>query len=119
VAWKKVEAEYRCLLYVKGQEVEADETVEGYNKGKGGFSQEEIAEVLEAGGRLPVAVALRCRVRYFSDGAVLGSQRFVDECFEDKRAQFGGKRKDGGRRMRGAQWGDLRVLRDLRRDVIA
>ncbi|MCF6313897.1 MAG: hypothetical protein L3J39_15735 [Verrucomicrobiales bacterium] len=118
MAWKKVEAEYRCLLYVKGEEVEADGTVEGYNKGKGGFSQAEVAEVLETGGRLPVAVALRCRVRYFSDGAVLGSQRFVDEFFEGKRDQFGGKRKDGGRKMRGAQWGELRVLRDLRRDVM-
>jgi hypothetical protein len=118
VAWRTVEAEYRCLLYVKGEEVEADDTVDGYEKSKGGFSQEEIAEVLETGGRLPVAVALRCRVRYFSDGAVLGRQRFVDEFFEDKRDLFGGKRTDGGRRMRGAQWGELRVLRDLRRDVV-
>ncbi|MCF6310893.1 MAG: transposase [Verrucomicrobiales bacterium] len=118
VAWRKVEAEYRCLLYVKGEEVEADASVDGYVKGKGGFSQEEIAEVLESGGRLPVAVALRCRVRYFSDGAVLGSQRFVDDFFEGKRDDFGEKRKDGGRRMRGAQWGALRVLRDLKVEVI-
>ncbi|MCF6314348.1 MAG: hypothetical protein L3J39_18010, partial [Verrucomicrobiales bacterium] len=101
-----------------GEEVEADVAVDVYNKGKGGFNQEQIAGVLGAGGRLPMAVALRCRVRYFSDGAVLGSQRFVDEFFEDKRDDFGEKRKDGGRRMRGAQWGDLRVLRDLRRDVL-
>ncbi|MCF6311256.1 MAG: hypothetical protein L3J39_02285 [Verrucomicrobiales bacterium] len=128
VAWRKVEAEYRCLLYVKGEEVEADvnlrrqgcggQAVEGYNKGKGGFSQAEIAQVLEAGGRLPVAEALRCRVRYFTDGAVLGSQHYVDEFFEGKRDQFGPRRKDGGRKMRGAQWGDLRVLRDLRQNVI-
>ncbi|MCF6311484.1 MAG: transposase [Verrucomicrobiales bacterium] len=118
VAWRTVVAEYRCLLYVKGEEVEAGQSVDGHVKRKGGFSQAEIAEVLEVGGRLPVAVALRCRVRYFSDGAVLGSQRFVDEFFEDKRADFGAKRKDGGRRMRGAQWGELRVLRDLRSNVI-
>ncbi len=42
----------------------------------------------------------------------------MDDFFEDKRDGFGEKRKDGGRRMRGAQWGELRVLRDLRRDVI-
>ncbi|MCF6314270.1 MAG: hypothetical protein L3J39_17610, partial [Verrucomicrobiales bacterium] len=118
VAWRTVEAEYRCLLYVKGEEVEADQGVDGFEKGKAGFSQAEIAEVLENGGRLPLAVALRCRVRYFTDGAVLGSQRYVDDFFESKKDQFGPKRQDGGRKMRGAQWGDLRVLRDLRKDVI-
>ncbi len=118
VAWRKVAEEYRCLLYAKGEEVEAGHTPDGYEKGKGGFSQEKIREVLEAGGRLPVAVALRCRVRYFTDGAVLGGQKFVDEFFESKKGQFGSRRKDGGRKMRGAQWGGLRVLRDLRADVV-
>ncbi|MFK5920786.1 MAG: transposase [Verrucomicrobiota bacterium] len=118
VAWKKVAQEYRSLLYAKGEQVKADATVDGYNKGKGGFSRTEIKEVLESGGRLPVAEALRCRVRYFTDGAVLGSQRYVDDFFESKRECFGTRRKDGGRKMRGAQWGDLRVLRDLKMNVI-
>ncbi len=119
VAWRKVSQEYRCLLYAKGEEVTADQMVDGYNKGKGGFSRATIREVLESGGRLPVAEALRCRVRYFTDGAVLGSQRYVDDFFESKRECFGVRRKDGGRRMRGAQWGDLRVLRDLKENVIS
>ncbi|MFK5921578.1 MAG: transposase [Verrucomicrobiota bacterium] len=118
VAWRKVAQEYRCLLYAKGEQVNVSETVDGYNKGKGGFSRAEIKEVLDSGGRLPVAEALRCRVRYFTDGAVLGSQSYVDDFFESKRECFGARRKDGGRRMRGAQWGDLRVLRDLKENVI-
>jgi hypothetical protein len=118
VAWSKVAAEYRCLLYAKGGEVEAEQTVDGYEKGKGGISQEKIRKVLDSGGRLPVAAALRCRVRYFTDGAVLGGQKFVDDFFESKKNQFGSRRKDGGRKMRGAQWGGLRVLRDLRIDAI-
>ncbi|MFK5923335.1 MAG: transposase [Verrucomicrobiota bacterium] len=118
VAWRKVAQEYRCLLYVKGGQVNASETVDGYNKGKGGFSRAEIKEVMESGGRLSVAEALRCRVRYFTDGAVLGSQRYVDDFFESKRDHFGARRKDGGRKMRGAQWGELRVLRDLKRGVL-
>ena len=40
---------------------------------------EEWLRVLEEGGELPVAAALRCRVRYFADGAVLGSKEFVRE----------------------------------------
>ncbi|MFK5922144.1 MAG: transposase [Verrucomicrobiota bacterium] len=119
VAWKKVAQEYRCLLYAKGETVKSDQAVDGYEKGKGGFSREEIKEVLESGGRLPVAEALRCRVRYFTDGAVLGSQSYVDDFFENKRDHFGVRRKDGGRKMRGAQWGELRVLRDLKVDAMS
>ncbi|NLT69809.1 MAG: chemotaxis protein CheW, partial [Verrucomicrobiaceae bacterium] len=65
--------------------------------------------------------ALRHRVRYFCDGAVLGTAEFVNEVFEREqrlRNRFGEKRKTGARRMRGADWGDLRVIRDLQKDVI-
>jgi hypothetical protein len=57
-------------------------------------------------------------VRYFSDGVVLGSQGFVDEFFEGQREYFGERRKSGGRKMKGADWGGLRVLRDLRDGVV-
>ena len=79
---------------------------------------EEIEEVWQAGGKLPLVEALRCRVRYFTDGAVLGGQRYVDDFFDRKREYFGESRKDGGRKMRGAQWGELRALRDLQKDVL-
>ena len=36
-----------------------------------------FAEVLRQKGHLPLATVLRCRVRYFTDSAVLGSQAFV------------------------------------------
>jgi hypothetical protein len=52
---------------------------------------------------------------------VLGTAEFVNAVFERERSlqkRFGGKRTTGARRMRGAEWGELRVLRDLRKDVI-
>ena len=64
---------------------------------------------------------LRHRVRYFCDGAVLGTAQFVDGVFAREQAlrkRFGEKRTTGARRMRGADWGELRVLRDLQKDVI-
>lgn len=73
------------------------------------------------GGALPVREILRHRVRYFCDGAVLGTAEFVNAVFEREQARqnrFGEKRTTGARRMRGADWGELRVLRDLQRDVI-
>jgi hypothetical protein len=55
-------------------------------------------------------------VRYFTDGAVRGSAEFVDGFFEGRREWFGERRRDGARRMRGAEWGELRVLRDLKKN---
>jgi hypothetical protein len=70
---------------------------------------------------MTVPEVLRHRVRYFCDGAVLGTAGFVDGVFERERSlrkRFGERRTSGARRMRGADWGDLRVLRDLQKDVI-
>jgi hypothetical protein len=60
---------------------------------------------------------LRCRVRYFTDGAVIGSKEFVNEAFANARERFGPKRKDGARTMRGSgsgAKGQLWSMRDLR-----
>jgi len=82
---------------------------------------EVVAAVVAKDGALPVHQVLRHRVRYFCDGAVLGTAGFVDAVFAREQAfrkRFGEKRTTGARRMRGADWGELRVLRDLQKDVI-
>jgi putative transposase len=66
---------------------------------------------------LKLAAMLRCRVRYFTDGAVIGSKAFVNEAFAAARERFTERRKDGARRMRGngkAAAGELWSVRDLR-----
>jgi len=66
---------------------------------------------------LGMAAMLRHRVRYFTDGAVIGSKAFVNEAFAQARDRFGAKRKDGARRLRGAAKpaaGVLWSIRDLR-----
>jgi hypothetical protein len=71
-------------------------------------------------GELPFGRMLRCRVRYFTDGAVLGSREFVNAAFESARGRFGKKRKDGARSMRGSGSGAkgmLWTVRDLRLGV--
>ena len=79
----------------------------------GGFTREEVAAVVEEKGRLPLEEYLRLRVRYFADGAVLGTRNFVDEVFASLRERFGPKRKDGARRLKGLQ-PQLFSLRALR-----
>ena len=44
---------------------------------------------------------LRHRVRYFTDGAVIGSRGFMNEAFTAARERFSKKRKDGARKVRG------------------
>jgi putative transposase len=66
---------------------------------------------------LGMAGMLRHRVRYFTDGAVIGSKAFVNEAFAEARERFTEKRKDGARRLRGsgkAAAGILWSVRDLR-----
>ena len=66
---------------------------------------------------LGMAAMLLHRVRYFTDGAVIGSREFVDEVFRCARERFGPKRKDGARAMKGSGKGAKGVLwsvRDLR-----
>ena len=58
---------------------------------------------------------LRLRVRYFTDGAVIGSREYVNEVFTSLRERFGAKRRTGARLMRGlASEEKLYALRDLR-----
>ncbi len=113
----KLAADYRMILFGRGQEVKGGATPRGYVKAKRGFSRARVESELKRGGKLPLHVALRCRVRYFTAGAVMGSRKFVDEVFEQNRARFGPKRESGARPMRGAEWGNLTTIRDLGKAV--
>ena len=85
--------------------------------------REKALEVLAKGGKLSQADDLRCKVRYFSDGAVLGGKNFVEGIFQACRGRFGPKRKDGARPLRGLAADDdspeqrLFNLRQLRKGV--
>jgi hypothetical protein len=60
-------------------------------------------QVLAHGGRLDCATYLRCRVRYFTDGLVLGSRDFVERAFAACRDHFSTARTTGARSLRGLQ----------------
>ncbi len=109
--WKRALRSYRMAIFGKG-------SLPRYS-GQPYIDQEKARKVLEGGGKLSVAELLRCRVRYFRDGAVLGSNEFVQEQFETFRNYLSERRKSGPRRMRGGDWGGLAVLRDLQKDVIS
>ena len=109
--WEEVSKSYRLYLMNRGH-VQAS--------GKKGFvGRELLLETLQKEGKLPRSELLRLRVRYFSDGLVLGSELFVEEVFEQYRSHFGEKRKTGSRSIRGMPGGTLKVIRDLRLDPLS
>jgi len=116
--WRRTQDRYRQFLYEEGEAREAD--AQSGESGRVGFSEGAVEEVIKAQGAMPVAAVLRHRVRYLSEGAVLGTAAFVDEIFlrEKEAGRASPKRESGAREMRGADWGELRVMRNLRRDVI-
>jgi putative transposase len=74
----------------------------------------------QADGEIPFGRMLRFRIRYFTDGAVIGSKDFVNEAFVSARERFGPKRKDGARKLRGEASiaaGLLWSLRDLKKGI--
>jgi REP element-mobilizing transposase RayT len=101
--------EHRMLLFGKGASPDAG----------GRITEEAALQVLKRqGGVLPKSVALLCRARYFTDGAILGSAEFV-RGFRGL-WQRGRQRPlpEAGHPLRGADWGDLAVIKALRRQAI-
>ena len=107
---QRILAEYRCFLYDSGGKREPGSNGE---PGRRGFSREQIQAVLDRGGQLELADAIRCRVRYFCDGAILGSRAFVDGFFRSHRQYFGPNRKNAARKLRGINLPELFVGRAL------
>ena len=111
ISWGDTQRIYRQHLYMRGQQKGLDPEGRPIRQG---FTPEQIQAVIKTDGRLPLHEVLRCRVRYFSDGLVLGSQVFVDSIFDRYRSQFGPNRKSGARPLRFGDWPGLCSLRDLR-----
>ena len=126
--WEEVSRLYRRLMGLalgrkpgKTQDSETQDT-----RKKSHVVTKNTVEMLESKDNetllkdLGMAKMLRCRIRYFTDGAVIGSKEFVNEAFASARERFGSKRKDGARRLKGggaAANGALWSLRDLRKGI--
>ena len=122
-----VSKRYRMILLEEGEEklrdvvskagkVEVNVVRKGMRKAAVGAEMERLQRSRD----VALGKMLRCRVRYFTDGAVIGSRVFVDEVFRLCRDRFGGTRKDGARKLRGngaAAAGTLWSIRDLKKGI--
>ena len=106
--WSEAQATYRHWLF--GTAAEARES-------GAAIDAAFLEKVIEEGGRLPIATVLRCRIRYFTDGAVLGSKAFVETHLRVYRAVTGRRERTTVRPIPPvAEWGSsLVTLRTLRK----
>lgn len=107
-AWAQggIGKEYRRLLLRAGQEVvlKAKVVKKGMSKEK---AERELAALEKSHGGaskgdLAISKVIQHRIRYFSDGVVIGSKGFVDSFFHKSKHRFGPNRTTGARKPRGA-----------------
>jgi REP element-mobilizing transposase RayT len=82
---------YRLWIFGEGQV----EGVEGPGSEpiRAGFSREQVETVIAQQGRLPWSEFVRCRVRYFTDGAAIGSKDWIQGVLAEHQARFDYKRE--------------------------
>ena len=104
--WPEAQATYRHWLF--GTATEARES-------EASIDAALLKRVIAEGGRLPLSTVLRCRIRYFTDGAVLGSKAFVETHLRAYRAATGRRERTAVRLVPPvADWGlSLATLRAL------
>jgi putative transposase len=79
------------------------------------ITNEDLQRVMNEGGKLSLATILRCKLRYFSDGAVLGTRAFVETQLAAYRKKIGRCERTSPRALPACTpWGDLTTLRSIR-----
>ncbi len=118
--WRDVSRRYRRLLGMALERKEGKAQIESSKVKPKSLNDAEAMAVSDNEtvlNELSIAKMLKYRIRYFSDGAVIGSKEFVDKAFDNARDRFSEKRADGARRLRGngkAAAGTIWSARDLR-----
>ncbi len=96
-SWRIAQAEYRRLLYATGEETSLRQ----------GFTRNEVSSVEARNGEFPTGSALRRRVRYLSEGVIVGSRSFIDQWLTGNRWRFGERSLSGGSERRLPDLGGL------------
>jgi len=109
--WQDASKTYRMMLFGDGAASRAN---------KAAIAPETLAKVIEQGGALPLATVLRCRIRHFTDGAVLGTKAYVAEQLAAYQRLTGQRDKTSPLPLpKVTDWGDMTTLRRLRKTPFA
>ncbi|NJL18863.1 MAG: hypothetical protein HC901_00615 [Bdellovibrionaceae bacterium] len=74
-------------------------------------------KMMETGKEIPLPDALRCRIRYFTDGAVLGSKNFIQSWFHQCRPRLHRNASFHAKPLLGSDKDGLTTYRSLRKAV--
>jgi hypothetical protein len=109
-SWSDAQAGYRQTLFGTGAGPRTHGRI---------IALAEFDRVIAAGGRLPLATVLRCRVRYFNDSAILGTAAFVAAQLILLQKKLRLRPHRAPRPLPAfTDWGDLAALRGLRQNVL-
>ena len=104
--WAQVQPVYRQRLFG---------TAAAPREQAASITPEQLQKVIAANGHLPLADVLLCRIRYLSEGMVLGSRAFVQEQLSAHRARTRRKGSDEPWSLPSfTDWGDLAIRHRLR-----
>jgi len=110
IKWSEAQQAYRMRLFGDGVKQRA---------GKASITPAHFAKVMKENGTLPLTDVLHCRVRYFTDGAVLGSKAFVAEQLARYRRQTGLRKQIALRKLPPlTDWGDMVTMRGVRKNAL-
>jgi REP element-mobilizing transposase RayT len=112
-AWRDAREPYRLILFGAGTATRAN---------KAAIAPETLEKVVAENGTLPLATVLRCRLRHFTDGAVLGTKAYVAAQLATYRRITGHRARTRPRPLPNiTDWGagNLSTLRGLRKNAFA
>jgi len=105
ISWKEVSRQYRKRLFLTGSA----------NSKRPAFDLVTAQHVVEQeNGELSLEERLRCRIRYFTDGVILGSRCFVESHFERLKQKLGYRRSRVATSLKALGSPSLWVFRDPR-----
>ena len=108
-SWGAAHALYRTALFGKGT---------ASRQNAPAITSAAYERVLRQKGHLPLETVLRCRVRYFTDAAVLGSEAFVETHLAAYRKRYGLRERTSPRPLAPiTDWDGLTALRRLRQNA--
>jgi REP element-mobilizing transposase RayT len=82
--WQSAQEYYRLMIIGSGAKPRA---------GKAAVSENLFEETMSANGKLPLSTALRCQIRYFTDGGILGGRAFIAKHLALLRQKPGARRR--------------------------
>jgi putative transposase len=106
-SWEQLSREYRKHLFLRGA-IATTHNAPAFDWAKA----QEVVD--QEQGELSLQERLRCKIRYFSDGVILGSHSFVESHCQRLKQKIGLKRKSGPTALKILGPAALWVFRNLR-----